>query len=146
MLRRGFLRSVVWTPSLLPESAKEAFAQSAGLKIRSVEPYVIRVGSRRDIVCCRVETEEGIHGWGEGTTPPNVTPVVAQIRSLAKLIVGESAWDVERLWRRMYIVEENTLGGTLFAAISAIDIALWDIIGKKLNVPLYKVLGGKVHS
>src|SRR5262252_4446460 len=118
----------------------------ATLKIKSVEPHVLKIGRRSDVVCARVETAEGIHGWGEGTTPPNVTPVVAQIRSLGKLIAGQSAWDIERLWRRMYIVEENTLGGTLFAGISAIDIALWDIVGKKLNVPLYKLLGGKTRD
>src|SRR5499427_3033630 len=118
----------------------------ATLKIKSVEPHVLKIGPRRDIVCARVETAEGIHGWGEGTTPPNVTPVVAQIRSLGKLIAGQSAWDIEKIWRRMYIVEENTLGGTLFAGMSAIDIALWDIVGKKLNVPVYKLLGGKIHD
>jgi len=72
--------------------------------------------------------------------------VVAQIRSFQKLLVGQSAWDIEKLWRRMYILEENTLGGALFAGISAIDIALWDILGKKLNVPVYKLLGGKIHD
>jgi galactonate dehydratase len=119
--------------------------QPQTLKIRRVDPHVLRIGNRKDIVCCRIETEEGIHGWGEGTTPPTVAAVVAQIRSLGKLIAGEPAWDIERLWRRMYTVEENTLGGTLYAAISAIDIALWDIVGKKLQVPVYKLLGGKVH-
>lgn len=130
----------------LPVFFRAAQAEpSPALQIKRVDPYVLRFGNRGGYVCCRVETEDGIHGWGEGTTPPNVAPVVAQIRSLAKLIQGESAWDVERLWRKMYIEEENTLGGTLFAAISAIDIALWDIAGKQLNVPVYKLLGGKVH-
>jgi len=46
----------------------------------------------------------------------------------------------------MYITEENTLGGTLYAAISAIDIALWDIVGKRLNAPVYKLIGGNVHD
>ena len=116
------------------------------LKIRSLEAHVIRVGSRSNIVCARVETDEGLHGWGEGTTPPNVAPVVAQIRSFRDLLIGQSAWDIERLWRRMYIAEENTLGGTLYAAISAIDIALWDIVGKKLGAPVYQLLGGKIHD
>src|SRR5206468_313394 len=62
-----------------------------------------------------------------------------------KLIAGESAWNIEKLWRRMYITEENTLGGTLYAAISAIDIALWDIVGKSLGAPVYKMIGGKIH-
>jgi galactonate dehydratase len=75
-----------------------------------------------------------------------VAPVAATIRSFEPLLKGQSAWNVERLWRRMYITEENTLGGTLYAAISAVDIALWDIVGKKLNAPVYKLLGGKVHD
>lgn len=147
MLRRTFLRTAFAGPLALPAWFREIQASQAGtLKVRRVEPYLIRIGSRRDIVCARVETEDGIHGWGEGTTPPNVAPVLAQIKSLAGLVVGQSAWDIEKLWRRMYIVEENTLGGTLFAAISAIDTALWDIVGKKLQTPVYKLLGGKVHD
>jgi galactonate dehydratase len=124
----------------------QAQASKLALKIRSIDPHVIRIGSRADIVCVRIETEDGIHGWGEGTTPPTVRPVVAQIESFRPLLTGASAWDIERLWRRMYILEENTLGGTLYAAISAIDIALWDIVGKALGVPVYKILGGKVHD
>ncbi|MFN7923284.1 MAG: mandelate racemase/muconate lactonizing enzyme family protein [Bryobacteraceae bacterium] len=116
------------------------------LKIRKIDPYVLAVGGRKDIVCCRVETDDGSYGWGEGTTPPNVDPVVAQIKSFRKLLVGANAWDIEKLWRQMYILEENTLGGTLYAAISAIDIALWDIMGKKLGVPVYQLLGGKIHD
>ena len=124
---------------------REVAAQTGPLKIKRVDAHVIGIGNRKDVVCARVETEDGLHGWGEGTTPPNVTPVYAQIRSLAKLVIGEPAWDIERLWRKMYLAEENSLGGTLFAGISAIDIALWDILGKKLGVPVYQLLGGKIH-
>jgi galactonate dehydratase len=118
----------------------------APLTIRRVDAHVIRIGARTNIVCARIETAEGLHGWGEGTTPPNVAPVVAQIRSFRDLLTGQSAWDIERHWRRMYIAEENTLGGTLYAAISAIDIALWDIVGKQLGAPIYRLLGGKIHD
>src|SRR5215471_15524307 len=96
--------------SAAPLSPLLAEADRATLKIRGVEAHVIRIGARRDIVCARIETEEGLHGWGEGTTPPNVQPVVAQIRSFEKLLVGQSAWEMEKLWRRMYILGENTLG------------------------------------
>ena len=148
MIQHGFSRRELLklaTLSALPVSPiLTAAADPATLKIRSVEAHVLKIGRRRDVVCARIETDEGIHGWGEGTTPPNVQPVVAQIRSFAKLLIGESAWNIEKLWRRMYILEENTLGGTLFAGMSAIDIALWDIVAKKLNVPVYKLLGGKI--
>jgi galactonate dehydratase len=146
--RRRFLRyaasaAALPVADLLAQARRE---RKPPLKIRAIEPHVIRIGRRDDIVCARVLTEEGVYGWGEGTTPPTVDAVVAQIRSFSKLLVGESAWDIERLWRRMYIVEENTLGGTLYAAISAVDIALWDIVGKLLNAPVYQLLGGKIHD
>jgi galactonate dehydratase len=68
---------------------------------------------------------------------------MTQIRESGKLLMGKSAWDIEGHWTQMYTTEFNTLGGTLYAAMSAIDIALWDIVGKKLGVPVYKLLGGR---
>jgi galactonate dehydratase len=141
--RRSFVRSLALAPlfSRLGESA-----EPGALKIARVEPFVLRIGGRSNIVCARVRTEDGYHGWGEGTTPPTVAAVAATIRSLEPLLKGESAVHIEKLWRRMYITEENTLGGTLYAAISAIDIALWDILGKKLKAPVYQLLGGRIHD
>jgi len=141
-------------------------AKSDQLIITKIEPYVIRVqppgggargaapaggggggrggeGGGRGYPCVRIETAEGIHGWGEGTTPPTNPAVMTQIRESGKLLMGKSAWDIEGHWTQMNTTEFNTLGGTLFAAMSAIDIALWDIVGKKLGVPVYKLLGGR---
>src|SRR5262245_18876065 len=134
---------------LLGLGALPALAQrrdASALRITRVEPFHLRIGERTTYPMVRIETAEGIHGWGEGTSPPSSPAVLAQIRECGKVVMGESAWDTEKLWRRMYLVEENTLGGTLFAAMSAIDIALWDIIGKKLNVPLYDIFGGRTHE
>src|SRR6476659_2580786 len=99
--RRDFLKLA--SLSALPASALLGAGDPATLKIRRVDAHVLKIGRRRDIVCARIETAEGIHGWGEGTTPPNVQPVIAQIRSLANLVMGQSGWDIEKLWRRMYI-------------------------------------------
>jgi len=137
--------------------------KSDQLTITKIEPFVIRLpapapagggrgggaaaagggegGARYP--CVRIETSEGIHGWGEGTTPPTNPAVLTQIRESGKLLMGKSAWDIEGHWTQMYTTEFNTLGGTLYAAISAIDMALWDIVGKKLGVPVYKLLGGR---
>ena len=147
MTRRDLLQRAALCTAMPPVSPLLQLAANPDtLRIRRVEPHVLRIGARSDIVCARVETEEGVYGWGEGTTPPTVWPVVSTIRSLEPLVKGESAWNIEKIWRKAYIAEENTLGGTLYAAISAIDIALWDIVGKKLNVPVYKLLGGKIHD
>jgi galactonate dehydratase len=145
--RRDFLRQSVG--GLMVCGGYPLLAQlrdNSELKITRVEPYLVRIGDRTAYPLVRVETAEGLHGWGEGTTPPSSPAVLTQIRESGKVILNQSAWDVEKLWRQMYIVEENTLGGTLFAAMSAIDIALWDIIGKRLNVPVYKLLGGKTRD
>ena len=147
MDRRDFIfQLAAVAPTAHLTGARALAAKHGRLEIARVDPYVVRIGSREDIVVCRVETADGLHGWGEGTSPPNVGPVAAQIRSLGRLIQGERAWDTEKIWRRMYIVEENTLGGTLYAAMSAIDIALWDILGKALEVPVHDLLGGRVWN
>ena len=96
---------------------------------------------------CRVETEDGLVGWGEGTNFPGVQPIATAIRNLSTIVVGESAWNIEQLWNRMYrFLYYNGMGGVVLAAISAIDIALYDIVGKKLGVPVYQLLGGKVQE
>jgi galactonate dehydratase len=147
MNRRNFLAAAT-LPALAPIfSPLRSYAQeskpSDSLRITRVEPYVLRIGKRAPIPCCRIETAEGIHGWGEGTSPPTTPAIVTQIRESGKLLIGKSAWDIEGHWTAIYTREFNTLGGTLFAAMSAIDLALWDIVGKKLGVPVYKLLGGR---
>jgi galactonate dehydratase len=173
MNRRQFFRTSatpLLAPLVAPKLASvfeplRLYAQESSkadsLIITKVEPYVMRVqpppagrgrgaaggaeggGGGRGYPCVRIETAEGIHGWGEGTTPPTNPAVMTQIRESGKLLMGKSAWDVEGHWQQIYTTEFNTLGGTLYAAMSAIDIALWDIVGKKLGVPVYKLLGGR---
>jgi galactonate dehydratase len=141
--RRAFLGCCL---AGVPLCAQARAAGSAPLLIRRIDPHVLRIGSRANIVCARLETSEGIHGWGEGTTPPAIAPILAQLEELKSVVLGQSAWDIEKLWHRMYVAGENFLGGTLYSAMSIIDTALYDILGKHLNVPVYKLLGGKVHD
>ena len=95
--RRGLLRAIAL--SAIPVSRLAAAAiDPATLKISRVEAHVLRIGSRTNIVCARVQTEDGYHGWGEGTTPPTVAPVATTIRSLEPLLKGESAWHIEKSW------------------------------------------------
>ena len=92
----------------------------------------------------KVHTDEGITGIGE------VSPMNAQVshsvveHALAPLLVGEEATDIERLWRRMYTKPHKLgPGGAQLNAMAGIDIALWDILGKAAELPVYKLLGGK---
>jgi galactonate dehydratase len=76
-----------------------------------------------------------------------VQPIATAIGNLRSAVVGQSAWDIEKLWNRMYrYLYYNGMGGVVMAAISAIDVALYDVVGKKLGVPVYKLLGGQVHE
>jgi galactonate dehydratase len=118
------------------------------LRITKVEPHLLTgVRGYGPWLLVRVETVEGLVGWGEGTNFPGVQPIAAAVRNLGDVVVGASAWDIERLWNRMYrSLYYNGMGGVVMAAISAIDTALYDIVGKKLGVPVYKLLGGKVRD
>ena len=80
-----FLRfAAAAVPDTCIAATGEGRAAPDRLEIARADPYVIRIGSPRNVVCCWVETSDGLHGRGEGTFPPNVAANVAQIRSLGK--------------------------------------------------------------
>ena len=123
------------------------------LKIVKVEPHIMRV--HRDAkgnltgnyyLMCRVETSEGLVGWGEGTNFPKVATIATEIEMIKPYVIGQSAWDIEKIWHTLYRGRNAMHGSAVQSAISAIDIALWDIVAQKLNVPVYKLLGGKVND
>ena len=98
-------------------------------------------------ILCRIHTDEGIYGDGEAALAYGIaSPAAAgMIRDLATLIIGMDPLDSEVIWDKLY---KSTFWGQnggpgVFAGISALDIALWDIKGKVFNVPVYKLLGGK---
>ncbi len=155
--RRSFLKQVSWglTGGLLASGslsnklwADSIAQQETSLKIVKVESVLLTgVRAYGPWLFARVETADGIVGWGEGTNFPGVQPIATAIKNLSSVVVGHSAWDIEMLWNRMYrFLYYNGMGGVVLAAISAIDTALYDIVGKKLGVPVYKLLGGQVHE
>ena len=152
--RRSFLKnaSLGLTGSLLAAGnlSPSLLAQQAdnSLKITKVEPVLLTgVRGYAPWVFVRVETADGYVGWGEATNYPGVQPIATAVTNLSHVVVGRSAWDIEALWNRMYrAMYYNGMGGIVMAAISGIDIALYDIIGKKLGVPVYKLIGGQVQE
>ena len=93
-----------------------------------------------------VLTEEGITGWGEafaqGLEPPEIAAAAVQY-ALKPLILGANALDTEVFWHKMYhATRDFGRKGSVIAAISAVDIALWDIAGKTHHVPIHVLLGG----
>jgi L-alanine-DL-glutamate epimerase-like enolase superfamily enzyme len=100
---------------------------------------------KRDAVVVKVSTEAGIVGWGEshhGRCPGAVAQIVNT--TLKQLVVGMDAHDVVGVWNRIYVRQlgSHGMGAGTCLAMSGIDMALWDIRGKALDAPLYRLLGG----
>ena len=90
----------------------------------------------------KVATDEGLYGWGEGSLHGAVQSVETAIHELSTVLVGEDPAGVERHWQRMYHGWRWRGGPILLTAMGALDMALWDIEGKRLGVPVYRLLGG----
>ena len=100
---------------------------------------------KKDMVVVRVRTTDGITGYGESHHALAPT-VVADIvnHNLAHIVVGANAMEVEDIWQRVYSKQAQTHGPgwSLYKALSGVDMALWDVRGKALGQPVYRLLGG----
>ena len=112
------------------------------MKITDVKPYPVWVGHRNQMLV-KVETDEGIYGWGESGFSSRELAVSGMVDHFRQFLVGRDPMQRGRIWQEMYRGQYFEGGRTITGAISAIDIALYDIVGKKLGVPVYELLGGK---
>ena len=97
----------------------------------------------------RIETDTGIVGWGEAQSPvsPNTTATI--VHDLVRpLIMGRDPFDIEAIWTRNYgaMRERGHPTGFYIDAIAGTDIALWDIVGKAVGVPVHKLAGGRYRE
>jgi len=98
--------------------------------------------SSRVVCIVKITTDEGIIGWGESFGPAIVNKTIID-NVYASLVIGMDPFDTEVIWEKLYNkLRDHGQKGVSIEAISAIDIALWDIKGKALNMPVYKLLGG----
>ena len=124
------------------------------MKIERIESYVVEQELEtpfyfsqfefrsRQICMVKVVAEDGSYGWGEGYGPATV--VKAGVEFLSPLVLGEDPLQVEAVWQKMHLrALDYARRGVLVAAISAIDIALWDLRGKLLGQPVSVLLGGR---
>ncbi len=114
------------------------------MKITDVKVHLAKCW--RTLLFVEVTTDEGITGIGESGLTSRELSVVGAVDHLKPLLVGEDPFCIEHHWQRLFRCGFYPAGHALTAAISAIDIALWDIKGKALGVPVYQLLGGKVRS
>ena len=110
------------------------------MKITAVTPILVK--EWRTMLFVKVETDEGVVGVGEAGLTSREEGVAGIVQALAALIKGEDAMRSEHLWQLMWRGGFHPSGQVLSSAIAAIDIALWDIKGKALGVPVYQLLGG----
>jgi galactonate dehydratase len=115
------------------------------MKITAIIPYPTWVGIRNQLIV-KVETDEGLYGWGESGLSGRERAVVGAIEHYREFLIGRDPSAIGALWQEMYRSQYFEGGRVLTAAISAIDIALHDIKGKALGVPVYQLLGGKQRN
>lgn len=116
------------------------------MKITDIRTLVVN-GEMRNWIFVKVETSEpGLYGWGEATLEWKTRAVVGAIEDLKPLLIGKDPRDITKLTEIMNKYSFWKLGVIGKTAISGIDIALWDIKGKWLNVPVWQLLGGKTRE
>jgi galactonate dehydratase len=105
-----------------------------------------KLSGTRNWLFVKIYTDEGITGIGECSGWPRV--IEAGVKDLAAVLIGEDPTHIERLWQRMHIclMGHGMLGTVGGGAMTGIDMALWDIKGKALGVPVWNLLGGKVRD
>ena len=123
-------------------------------QILRVEAVQQKTASCQDVVLVRVRTDDGLEGIGEADASPEVIKAIIDAPfshniacGLRKLLIGENPLETERLWQKMY---RRTMyfgrSSVTICAMSAVDMALWDLKGKYFNLPIHRLLGGKQHD
>ena len=131
------------------------------MKITSIKSHVLRYElehelgysqqyyKNRTTHLVEVETDEGITGWGECFGPGNIALANKFIieKVIQPIIKGENPTNKEYIWHKVYnLLRDSGQKGMPIQALSGIDIALWDILSKKANLPLYQLIGGKSNN
>lgn len=111
------------------------------MQITEVKPYVVPEG-----VFVKVETDAGIYGVGEAGMKRRGKAIAEVLHAVAPDLIGQDPFRIEHLWQVMFRGGFFPGGGIQTCAVSAVDIALWDIKGKALNVPVYELLGGRTRD
>ncbi|MES0864298.1 galactonate dehydratase [Ruegeria sp. SCPT10] len=114
------------------------------MKITDIKTHFLK--EWRTLLIVVVETDEGIYGLGESGLTSREYAVEGMIRDLKSLLIGQDPFRIEHLWQTMWRSGFHPSGQVLSSAIAAIDLALHDIKGKALGVPVYELLGGSTRE
>ena len=148
MDRRTFLSACGCAPMAMQSTMETDAFKNLGSKVRVTRIKVFGVSltpdSDRPYVFVKLETNAGVVGWGEATLEGKAAAVMACVEDFKEHILGADPMMVEHHWQSMYVHSFYRAGPVIGSAISGIDQALWDIRGKLLGLPVYKLLGGPV--
>lgn len=151
MNRRNFISSSTLLGAAALSGSTSTFAEPRkAMKITGVKIFQISIGGRYPVLV-QLFTDTGISGLGDAAVAygAGTTAAAAMVSELCeKFILGKDPFNIEALWSEMYDHTFWAKGGgpIVFAGISAIEQALYDIKGKALNVPVYELLGGKIRD
>jgi mannonate dehydratase len=115
------------------------------MRITQIKTFVVGMPGH-NVILLKIETDEGLFGIGEASLAGRDRGVLGVIEHFVPLLVGRDPSRIEDTWQELY---RNTFwrgGPVLLSAISGIDIALWDLKGKRLNAPIFDLLGGKTRE
>src|SRR5690606_25940954 len=117
------------------------------MKITAIETHVCHAHIRNWVFVRVLTDQDGLHGWGEATLPWHTRGIVGAMKDLTPLLVGQDPTCIEHIWQLLFRQHYGRTSGLVhWTAISGIDIALWDILGKVHGVPCYKLWGGPVRK
>lgn len=115
------------------------------MRLRELTVYICDA-YRTNWVFVRIDTDEGLHGWGEATLEYREHTVEAALHALESGLRGRDLGDIQAWWQDAYRDAYWRGGAVLTSALSAVEMALWDLKGKALGVPVHQLLGGAVRT
>jgi len=116
------------------------------MKITDIKTLVVNA-QMRNWIFVKVETDQpGLYGWGEATMEFKTRAVVGAVEDFKPMVLGQDPTRIEHLFQIMYRHSFWRVGAIGMTALSAIEQACWDILGKELNAPVYRLLGGRVRD
>ncbi len=118
------------------------------MKVTNVECLTVHPGWRKNLIFVKVETDSGITGWGEAYSQYDRDPAIAaQVNALGAYVVGRDPFEIRHICQGAYDDFAQRRASLEFhCAVSGIEQALWDIVGKATEQPVYKLLGGKIRD
>ena len=142
MFRRSFLKSLAVAPAatlVRPQRVEAALPKVKITRIQIYQPPNLNQLFNQSNMVVTVETDAGITGVGEGGAKDT-------LEQCAGTLIGKNPFKIEAIWQEMYIAWFYPPGREKIHALGALDMALWDIKGKALNLPIHELLGGSVRN